>query len=123
MKGLLAGLAMAGVTLSAVPQAAAGEREQAGRGVFAPHRLESLVREAVEREARSKPQDTTVATPKKDSVLDGGLIGAAIGGLAVPPLIIASSGGTDDIQRAWLRVAPVPTIAGFAIGAIIDALR
>ena len=56
-------------------------------------------------------------------MLNGGLIGAAIGGLAVPPLLIAASGGSDDIPRAWMKVAPVPTIAGFAIGVLIDALR
>ena len=112
MKRLLVGLAIVGVTASAVPHAAAEERS-----------LESMVREAVKREAPLKPQDATVTAPKKDSVLNGGLIGAAIGGLAVPPLLIASRGGSDDIQRAWMKVAPVPTIAGFAIGVLIDAMR
>ena len=112
MTRLLVGLVMAGMSMSVVPHASAGERS-----------LESLVREAVKREAALKPQATTLAASKKDSVLNGGLIGAAIGGLAVPPLVIASSGGSDDIRRAWLKVAPVPAIAGFAIGLVIDAMR
>jgi hypothetical protein len=63
----------------------------------------------MKREAPLRLQDASVTTRKKDSVLNGGLIGAAIGGLAVP--------------RAWLKVAPVPAIAGFAIGVLVDAMR
>jgi len=38
-------------------------------------------------------------------------------------LIVASSGGSDDIPRAMWNVSLLPTLAGAAAGAVIDALR
>lgn len=123
MKRLLAGLAMAAVSLGAVPSALAGERDQAQRGIFAPSRLEPLVREAIEKDERLRGQTSAGRAPKRDSILNGGLIGAAIGGVGGSALIVASRGGSDDIPRAMLNVCAVPALAGFAAGAIIDALR
>ena len=123
MNRLLAGLAVAAVLLGAVPSAIAGERDQPQRGIFAPSRLEPLVREAIEKEERSRAQTSAGRAPKRDSILNGALIGAAIGGVGGSALIVASRGGSDDIPRAMLNVCAVPALAGFAAGAIIDALR
>jgi hypothetical protein len=38
-------------------------------------------------------------------------------------LIVAASGGSDNIPRAMLNVCAPPALAGFAVGAIIDALH
>ena len=121
MKRLLAGLVMACVTVSAVPSAVAGERDQPRRGIFAADRLDPLVRAALEKDW--SPQNPAGRAPKRDSILNGGLIGAAIGGVGGSALIVASRGGSDDIPRAMLNVCAVPALAGFAAGAIIDALR
>jgi hypothetical protein len=123
MKRLLAGLVIATVSLTAVPRAVAEERNQTTSGLFSPSRLEPLIREAIEKEARPKAQDATARAQKRDSILNGGLIGAAIGGVGGSALIVASRGGSDDIPRAMLNVCAVPALAGFAAGAIIDALR
>jgi hypothetical protein len=123
MKRLLAGLVIATVSLSAAPRAVAEERNQTNSGLFSPSRLEPLIREAIEKEARPKAQDATARAPKRDSILNGGLIGAAIGVGVVPPLRIAATGGSDDIGAAWLKLSPLPAIGGFAVGVIIDALR
>ena len=123
MKRLLAGLAIAAVSLSAVPSAMAGERDQPQRGIFALDRLEPLVRLAIEKEERLRVQTPAGRAPKRDSILNGGLIGGAIGGVGGSALIVAARGGSDDIPRAMLNVCAVPALAGFAAGAIIDALR
>ena len=60
---------------------------------------------------------------KRDSILNGGLIGAVIGGVGGSALIVASRGGSDNIPRAMWNVALLPTLAGFAAGAVIDGLR
>jgi len=51
------------------------------------------------------------------------LIGAAIGGVGGSALIVAAHGGSDDIPRAMLNVCALPVVAGFAAGALIDALH
>jgi membrane associated rhomboid family serine protease len=58
----------------------------------------------------------------KDSILNGGLIGAAIGGVGGSFLIVAASGGSDDVPRAMLNVAVFPALGGFLVGALIDAM-
>ena len=123
MRRLLAGLAIAAVSLSAAPPAVAGQQDQPRRGMFAPDRLEPLVQAALEKEDWSRAQNPAGRAPKRDSILNGGLIGAAIGGVGGSALIVASRGGSDDIPRAMLNVCAVPALAGFAAGAIIDALR
>ena len=54
MKRVLVGLAIAGVSVSAVPRAAAEGRS-----------LESMVRETVKRAAPLRPQDAAVKAPKR----------------------------------------------------------
>ena len=68
-------------------------------------------------------QSGSAPRKRKDSILDGGLIGAAIGGVGGSALIVAASGGSDDIPRAMLNVAALPALGGFALGALVDALR
>jgi hypothetical protein len=58
-----------------------------------------------------------------DSILNGGLIGAAIGGVAGSFLIVAAAGGSDDVPRAMLNVSVGPAAGGFALGALLDALH
>lgn len=123
MRRLLAGLAMTAISLSAVPSAVAGERDQPQRGIFAADRLEPFVRAALEKDNWSRAQGPAGRAPNRDSIVNGGLIGAAIGGVGGSALIVASRGGSDDIPRAMLNVCAVPALAGFAAGAIIDALR
>jgi len=51
------------------------------------------------------------------------LIAAATGGVRGSALIVAAHGGSDDIPRAMLNVCALPVVAGFAAGALIDALH
>jgi uncharacterized protein YcfJ len=60
---------------------------------------------------------------RRDSTLNGALIGAAIGGVGGSFLIVMASGGSDDFPRAMLNVAALPALGGFAIGALVDAMH
>jgi predicted lipid-binding transport protein (Tim44 family) len=94
--------------------------------VFSAQRLEPFVRQAVASApapARQPSQDAARRSSGRDSIWNGGLIGAAIGGVGGSALIVASSGGSDNIPRAMLNVCVAPALAGFAVGAIIDALH
>ena len=90
--------------------------------IFAPTNLERFVRGAVPR-TTGQADGASARQPKRDSILNGVLIGAAIGGVGGSALIVASSGGSDDIARAMWNVSLLPTLAGAAAGAVIDALR
>lgn len=116
-----AALVIVMVGLSVLP-AAADERVET-KDRFTARRLAPLVRQAAGRSARLPIQDAAGRAPRRDSIWNGGLIGAAIGGVGGSALIVASRGGSDDIPRAMLNVCAVPALAGFAVGAIIDALR
>ena len=119
----LAGLWVVTVGLSLAPPAAAEERRRPA-ALFTPSQLEPFVRQAVEASpAPSRAQDAGVRSPRRDSIWNGGLIGAAIGGVGGSALIVASRGGSDNIPRAMLNVCVPPALAGFAVGAIIDALN
>jgi hypothetical protein len=112
------------VMLGASATAGAEERRQP-EGLFAPSRLVPLVRRAIEA-APAPPRargSVTAGAPRRDSIWNGGLIGAAIGGVGGSALIVASRGGSDDIPRAMLNVCLPPALGGFAVGAIVDALR
>ncbi|HZI79440.1 MAG TPA: hypothetical protein VFD69_08000 [Vicinamibacterales bacterium] len=51
------------------------------------------------------------------------VMGIAPEAAADSALIVASHGGSDDIPRAMLNVCAPPALAGFAVGAMVDALR
>jgi hypothetical protein len=59
---------------------------------------------------------------RRDSVLNGGLIGAAIGAVAGPYLLVRATHGTDDYRKAMLTLAPFTALAGFGIGIGIDGM-
>jgi hypothetical protein len=123
MKIPLAGLLVVSALVWSAPLAEAEELRSAP-AVFAPSRLEPFVRQAIEtRPAPSRAQGTAARSPRRDSIWNGGLIGAAIGGVGGSALIVASSGGSDNIPRAMLNVCVPPAVAGFAVGALIDALH
>ena len=128
MRTLRSGCAAALLTaLIAAPARAAEQPESlpAARPqtpVFAPTSLERFVRGAVPR-ATGQTDGAAARQPKRDSILNGVLIGAAIGGVGGSALIVASSGGSADIARAMWNVSLLPTLAGAAAGAVIDALR
>ena len=93
----------------------------------------SISRSALERIARdsgARPRGVPAMQPsgsgprqRRDSILNGALIGAAIGGVGGSAAVVAASGGSDDFRGAMVKVAPLTALAGFAIGAAIDALR
>ena len=111
--------------------AAAGARGRAARIAAGGEATDAdlRVRQSRALRARRPPTPTGQADraaagqPKRDSILNGALIGAAIGGVGGSALIVASSGGSDDIARAMWNVSLLPTLAGAAAGAVIDALR
>jgi hypothetical protein len=123
MKIAVAGLLVAAVMMGAAPPADA-EEPRGVPAVFTPSRLEPFVRQAIEaRPAVRRAQSTGARSPGRDSIWNGGLIGAAIGGVGGSALIVASRGGSDNIPRAMLNVCVPPALGGFAVGAIVDALR
>jgi len=111
MKIPLAGLLVVTTVMGIAPEAAAEERLRPLTPVFSQNRLAPFVQQALDR------------SPRRDSIWNGALIGAAIGGLGGSALIVASHGGSDNIPRAMLNVCVPPALAGFAVGAIVDALR
>ena len=124
MRHVVARMLVAVAVVGLAGPAVAGEPVPAIPGVFSAARLEPFVRQAADaRPARSQPQDAGSRAPRRDSIWNGGLIGAAIGGVGGSALIVASRGGSDNIPRAMLNVCVPPALAGFAVGAIVDALR
>ena len=123
---------MGGVVVAVVMclegQAMAGEPapEAVVSGVFSPERVRPLIQQALDAGAPPRqPQNAGGGgrSGQRDSIWNGGLIGAAIGGVGGSALIVASRGGSDNIGRAMLNVCVPPALAGFAVGALVDALR
>ena len=124
MRTSVVGMVVAVAVLTVAGPSVAEEPKTAVPGVFSAARLEPFVRQAVEApRARQTSQDAAGRSPRRDSIWNGGLIGAAIGGVGGSALIVASHGGSDNIPRAMLNVCVPPALAGFAVGAIIDALH
>jgi hypothetical protein len=120
----LAGMLVAAVVMGVVRPAAAEDRMAAAPGVFSPGRLAPIVRQSVEAQPMRPQAQAASAQPRRqDSILNGGLIGAAIGAVGGSALMVASRGGSDNIPRAMLNVAVWPAFGGFAVGAMIDALH
>ncbi len=117
---LLAALAATPARAADQPESLRAARPQAA--IFTSANLERFVRGAAPRTAR-QADGAAAGRPKRDSILNGALIGAVIGGVGGSALIVASSGGSDDIPRAMWNVSLLPTLAGAAAGAVIDALR
>jgi hypothetical protein len=91
---------------------------------LSPSALERIARDTSRgRGGVQLSQQSGSAARRKDSIVNGGLIGAVIGGVGGSFLIVAASGGSDDFPRAMRKVAAVPAAGGFAIGALIDALH
>ena len=124
MKIPLAGLLVVTTVMGIAPEAAAEERLRPLTPVFSQNRLAPFVQQALDQRAgQRQAPDGVVRSPRRDSIWNGALIGAAIGGLGGSALIVASHGGSDNIPRAMLNVCAPPALAGFAVGAIVDALR
>ena len=105
--------------------AAAQDRSLPARRPFSPKALERIVDETARaRNGRPLSQTSTSASARrKDSIINGSLIGAAIGGVGGSALLVAARGGSDDFRGAMLNVSPWTALGGFAVGAIIDALQ
>ena len=102
----------------------AGEAPAPPSGRFSAAALDQVVRRGMDDGTVRLSQGTADQTWKrKDSVLNGALIGAAIGGVGGSALIVASRGGSDNILKAMWTVSAAPALLGAAVGALIDALR
>ena len=109
---------------------AEGERTEGQVVAISASSLEVAVREATRSSNRSlvrrpftPPEVATIARQNRDLIWNGGIIGA---GIAVIPGVIytiARSGGSDPLGGAAARITVLPAVAGFAIGALIDAMR
>ncbi len=116
----------------AIVMAGAGARSAHAEGLspqqpsaFSRAALTRAVKESGRRPVEAGRRDGGGPSSRKgpDSILNGGLIGAAIGGVAGSFLIVVASGGSDDVPRAMLNVSVLPAAGGFAIGALLDALH
>jgi hypothetical protein len=88
--------------------------------VFSAARLARAVGGAVPQRVA---QDSAGRTGRKrDSLLNGALIGAAIGGVGGSALIVASRGGSDNIPKAMWNVSLAPALLGAVAGAVVDAV-
>ena len=88
---------------------------------FSTRALDRIVRDASAGPAGIRLSRAAAQRGRRDSILNGGLIGAAVGGVAGSFLIVAASGGSDDVPRAMFRIASFTAPVGFLIGAMIDA--
>jgi hypothetical protein len=127
MRTLVVGVVVSAVVLSLGTRAMAEEPTPVAvpaRGLFSAERVQPLVHQSLD-SGRTKREPLAAAggARQRDSIWNGGVIGAAIGGVGGSALIVASHGGSDNIGRAMLNVCVPPALAGFAVGAIIDALR
>jgi uncharacterized protein YcfJ len=87
---------------------------------FSPEALHRVIRESTSTSPSApRAQPSNSSTRKQDSILNGGVIGAVIGGVAGSLLWVAAAGASDDFTKATLKGA----VGGFAIGAVIDALH
>jgi hypothetical protein len=126
MRASVVRAAVVAVVVSLAGQARAEEPKPvaAASGVLAPERVRPLIQQAMDAGALPRqPQNAVGRSGQRESIWNGGLIGAAIGGVGGSALIVASRGGSDNIGRAMLNVCVPPALAGFAVGAIVDALR
>jgi hypothetical protein len=90
---------------------------------FSPQALEHIVRATAVTHNRLRASQPAPSQRRKDSILNGALIGAAVGGVGGSALVVYASGGSDDFKGAMLIVSPWTALGGFAAGALIDALR
>ncbi len=118
------GLVAVGIATASVA-ASAQERPPRPSPRFSRSVLERLVQETSQGPGtvRLSQSASTRSGRRRDSILNGGLIGAAVGGVGGSALIVAASGGSDDFRGAMVKVAPWTALAGFGAGALIDALR
>ena len=118
------GLALLVLVLANVP-ASAQESPMPSTRPFSPNALERVIHEAAVGHNANRPSQTSSSTSgrRKDSILNGALIGAAIGGAGGSALLVAASGGSDDFRGAMGKMAPLTATVGFAVGAIIDGMR
>lgn len=72
--------------------------------------------------AFSQPDVRIVQRKLPDSVLDGGLIGFAIG-MAVPLIVCTSRSDSSETAGCAIGAAGFGGLSGFAIGALIDRAR
>jgi hypothetical protein len=95
------------------------------QSAFAGAALTRAVQAGIGRPAEGRSRNGANAPARKtaDSIFNGGLIGAAIGGVAGSFLIVAAAGGSDNFPRAMLNVSLLPAAGGFALGAALDALH
>jgi tetrahydromethanopterin S-methyltransferase subunit D len=107
--------------VAGIANAAAAQEAPRSARPFSPKALERIVHD--NSQSPRRVPTSRYGKGGKDSVIDGGLIGAAIGGVGGSFLIVVASGGSDDVPRAMLNVAAIPAVGGFAIGALIDAMH
>jgi hypothetical protein len=70
------------------------------------------------------PDVKTMSRQNPDSILNGGLIGMAIGAVPGVWLTGVRYGGSDPVGGKTATVIVLPALAGFAVGALVDsALR
>jgi hypothetical protein len=114
-------LTMVATMVGGIASAAAAQESPRRARPFSPKALERVVHE----QSKSPVGVRLVryGGGGKDSVLNGGLIGAAIGGVGGSFLIVSALGGSDDFPRAMLNVAAIPALGGFLIGALIDSMN
>ena len=110
------------ISVTTPPDAAAGEAWSRRPARFSAGALAQAV-QASQQPKGSAPLLRTKNGKRKDSILDGGLIGAAIGGVGGSFLLVVAAGGSDDFRGAMLRVSPLTALGGFGVGMAIDALR
>ena len=126
MRASVVGVVVVAAVVSLGGQAMAEEPNPVAppSAVFSPERVRPLIQQSLDAGAQLRqPQNAAGRSGGRDSIWNGGLIGAAIGGVGGSALIVASHGGSDNIGRAMLNVCVPPALAGFAVGAIVDALR
>lgn len=120
MRTILVRTIVATMVVGMTSAAAAQEAPRSARP-FSPKALEQVVHKNTKNPFGARL--VRYGKGGKDSVVDGGLIGAAIGGIGGSYLIVSASGGSDDFPRAMLSVAAIPALGGFLIGALIDGMR
>src|SRR5262245_48323043 len=89
-------------TTTAATAFAEGRQHTGNR--FSPEALQRAIRESTPSSVRApRAQPSGGSTRKKDSVWNGGVIGAVVGGVGGSLMLIAATGGSDDIGRAMLN--------------------
>jgi hypothetical protein len=120
--------ALAVMLVMAVAAPVAAEEPSSPRSSpFSTQALQRVVRDAsagasTVRLSRHAAAQAQAKGGRRDSVLNGGLIGAAIGAVAGPYLLVRATHGTDDYRKVMLKLAPFTALAGFGIGIGIDGM-